>query len=132
MANSEYKPIEDKMKKTVEALANELSSLRAGRANPAVLEKVKINYYGVPTPINQVANISVPEARLITIQPWDSSLLKDIEKGIQASDIGINPNNDGKIIRLTFPALTEERRKELVKNVKKYGEEAKIHIRAIR
>ena len=126
------KPIENKMQKTVDALSNELSSMRAGRANPAVLDKVRVNYYGVPTPVNQVANITVPEARMIIIQPWDSSLLKDVEKAIQASDIGINPSNDGRVIRLTFPPLTEERRKDLVKTVKKFGEESKIHIRNIR
>ncbi len=132
MAKNEYKPIENKMQKTVDALSNELSSMRAGRANPAVLDKVRVNYYGVPTPVNQVANITVPEARMIIIQPWDSSLLKDVEKAIQASDIGINPSNDGRVIRLTFPPLTEERRKDLVKTVKKFGEESKIHIRNIR
>ena len=132
MSKSEYKPIEAKMQKAVEVLTSELATLRAGRANPAVLEKVKVNYYGVPTPVNQVANVTVPEARLIVIQPWDSSLLKDIEKAIQTSDIGINPNNDGKVIRLVFPVLTEERRRELVKVVKKYGEEAKIAIRNVR
>ena len=121
MSKSEYKPIEAKMQKAVEVLTSELATLRAGRANPAVLEKVKVNYYGVPTPVNQVANVTVPEARLIVIQPWDSSLLKDIEKAIQTSDIGINPNNDGKVIRLVFPVLTEERRRELVKVVNKYG-----------
>ncbi|NLY97461.1 MAG: ribosome recycling factor [Clostridiaceae bacterium] len=132
MSKSEYKPIEAKMQKAVEVLTSELATLRAGRANPAVLEKVKVNYYGVPTPVNQVANVTVPEARLIVIQPWDSSLLKDIEKAIQTSDIGINPNNDGKVIRLVFPVLTEERRRELVKVVKKHGEEAKIAIRNVR
>lgn len=132
MSKSEYKPIEAKMQKAVEVLTSELATLRAGRANPAVLEKVKVNYYGVPTPVNQVANVTVPEARLIVIQPWDSSLLKDIEKAIQTSDIGINPNNDGKVIRLVFPVLTEERRRELVKVVKKYGEEAKTAIRNVR
>ena len=132
MSNSEYKPIETKMQKAVDALSTELSTLRAGRANPAVLDKVRVNYYGVPTAINQVANVTIPEARMIVIQPWDTSLLKDVEKAIQASDIGINPNNDGKMIRLIFPALTEERRRDLVKTVKKDGEEAKILIRNIR
>lgn len=133
MANKdEYKPIETKMQKAVDALTTELSTMRAGRANPAVLDKVKINYYGVPTAVNQVANITVPEARMIVIQPWDSSLLKDVEKAIQASDIGINPNNDGRVIRLTFPPLTEERRRDLVKTAKKAGEETKVLIRNIR
>ena len=109
-----------------------LSEVRAGRANPAILNKVKIDYYGTPTPINQVAGVSVPEARLIVIQPWDVSVLKDIEKAILASDIGINPNNDGKVIRLAFPELTEERRKELVKDIKKMAEEAKVAVRAVR
>lgn len=132
MTNSEYKPIETKMQKTVDALHAELATLRAGRANPAVLDKVKVNYYGVPTAVNQVANITVPEARMIVIQPWDSSLLREVEKAIQASEIGINPNNDGKVIRLVFPPLTEDRRRDLVKTVKKNGEEAKILIRNIR
>ena len=109
-----------------------LSEVRAGRANPAILNKVKIDYYGTPTPINQVAGVSVPEARLIVIQPWDMSILKEIEKAILASDIGINPNNDGKVIRLAFPELTEERRKELVKDIKKMAEEAKVAVRSVR
>ena len=128
----EFNHIEEKMNKTVNALAESLAEVRAGRANPAILNKVKIDYYGTPTPINQVAGVSVPEARLIVIQPWDVSVLKDIEKAILASDIGINPNNDGKVIRLAFPELTEERRKELVKDIKKMAEEAKVSIRAIR
>ena len=106
--------------------------IRAGRANPAILNKITINYYGTPTPINQVAGISVPEARLIVIQPWDASILKEIEKEILKADIGINPNNDGKVIRLVFPELNEERRKEIVKDIRKLAEEAKISIRAIR
>ena len=120
------------MGKTINNFAEKLAEVRAGRANPAILNKVKIDYYGTPTPINQVAGISVPEARLIVIQPWDLSVLKEIEKAILASDIGINPNNDGKVIRLAFPELNEERRKELVKDVKKMAEEAKVAIRAIR
>lgn len=132
MDKQAYKPIEDKMKKTVSALKDNLAGLRAGRANPAILDKISVDYYGVPTPINQLGNVSVPEARIILIQPWDAKMLKEIEKAIQKSDIGINPNNDGKAIRLVFPALTEERRKELTKTVKKEGEEAKVAIRAIR
>ena len=128
----EFNHIEEKMNKTVNALAESLAEVRAGRANPAILNKVKIDYYGTPTPINQVAGISVPEARLIVIQPWDNSILKEIEKEILKSDIGINPNNDGKVIRLAFPELTEERRKELVKDIKKMGEESKVAIRSIR
>ena len=128
----EYDKLEEKMQKAVDYLCEELAAIRAGRANPAILNKVKIDYYGTPTPINQVAGISVPEARLIVIQPWDGSILKDIEKAILASDIGLNPNNDGKVIRLAFPELTEERRKELVKEIKKIAEEAKVSIRAIR
>ena len=123
---------EEKMEKAVANLNERLKSIRAGRANPAILNKVKIDYYGTPTPINQVAGVSVPEARLIVIQPWDISILKDIEKAILASDIGINSNNDGKVIRLAFPELNEERRKEIVKEIKKIAEEAKVAIRAIR
>jgi len=132
MDSNSYKDVEEKMTKTVNVLKDDLSRLRAGRANPAILDKVTVDYYGVPTPINQLGSISVPEARTIVIQPWDAKILKDIEKAIQKSDIGINPNNDGKVIRLIFPVLTEERRKELTKTVKKYGEEAKIAIRSIR
>jgi len=132
MSTSEYMQVEEKMKKAISALKQELSRLRAGRANPAILDKVTVNYYGVPTPVNQLANISVPEARVIVIQPWDINTLKEIEKAIQKSDIGINPNNDGRVIRLIFSMLTEERRKELLKIVKKYGEESKIAIRNIR
>ena len=128
----DYSEIEEKMEKAIESLEQRLSEVRAGRANPAILNKVRINYYGTPTPINQVAGISVPEARLIVIQPWDVSILKEIEKAIIASDIGINPNNDGKVIRLAFPELNEERRKELVKEVKKYAEESKVSVRAAR
>ena len=128
----DYSEIKEKMEKALESLAQRLSEVRAGRANPAILNKVKIDYYGTPTPINQVAGISVPEARMIMIQPWDVSILKEIEKAILASEIGINPNNDGKVIRLVFPELTEERRKELVKEIKKYAEDAKVSIRNAR
>ncbi len=128
----DYSEIKEKMSKTIEGLTSKLSEVRAGRANPAILNKIKINYYGTPTPINQVAGISVPEARMIVIQPWDLSVLKEIEKSILASDIGINPNNDGKVIRLAFPELTEERRKDLVKEIKKYAEEAKVAVRNAR
>ena len=128
----DYENLKERMGKTISNFTEKLAEVRAGRANPAILNKVKIDYYGTPTPINQVAGISVPEARLIVIQPWDMSVLKEIEKAILASDIGINPNNDGKVIRLAFPELNEERRKELVKEVKKMAEEAKVAIRAIR
>ena len=128
----DYKNIEENMEKTISVFEQNLSEVRAGRANPAILNKVKINYYGTPTPINQVAGISVPEARLIVIQPWDASILKEIEKEILKADIGINPNNDGKVIRLAFPELNEERRKELVKEIKKIAEESKVAVRAIR
>ena len=124
--------LEERMNKTLSVLEENFSEVRAGRANPAILNKISVDYYGVPTPINQVAGISVPEARLIVIQPWDASVLKDIEKAILASDIGLNPNNDGKVIRLAFPELTEERRKDLVKDIKKIAEESKVAIRAIR
>ena len=128
----DFKNIEEKMDKTINVLVENLSEVRAGRANPAILNKITVNYYGVPTPINQVAGISVPEARLIVIQPWDASILKEIEKEILKAEIGINPNNDGKVIRLSFPELTEERRKELVKDIKKMGEESKVAVRSIR
>ncbi len=123
---------EEKMQKTLENLDREFNSIRAGRANPHVLDRLKVDYYGTPTPIQQVGNIQVPDARSIVIQPWESSMLKTIEKAIQSSDIGINPTNDGKVIRLVFPELTEERRKELAKDVKKKGEAAKVAIRNIR
>ena len=123
---------EEKMTKTISVFEENLAEIRAGRANPAILNKIMIDYYGTPTPINQVAGISVPEARLIVIQPWDGSILKEIEKEILKSDIGINPNNDGKVIRLSFPELTEERRKELTKIVKKMGEETKVAVRNLR
>ena len=123
---------EEKMKKTLAALESDYSTIRVGRANPKVLDKITVDYYGTPTPINQVGNITVPEARLIEIKPWESSLLKAIEKAINTSDLGINPSNDGKVIRLVFPELTEERRKELTKEVKKKGEDSKVAIRNIR
>ncbi len=126
------KSLEEKMSKTVSVLNNEYSSLRAGRASAAVLDKVRVDYYGTPTPVNQMAAISVSEARILTIQPWDASSLGAIEKAILASEIGINPQNDGKIIRLVFPQLTEERRKELGKDVKKMAEDSKVAIRSIR
>ena len=128
----DFSEFESRMNKTISVFEENLSEVRAGRANPAILNKISVEYYGTPTPINQVAGISVPEARLIMIQPWDTSILKEIEKAILASDIGINPNNDGKVIRLAFPELTEERRKELVKEIKKMAEESKVAIRAIR
>ena len=124
--------LESRMLKSVEVYEGNLSEIRAGRANPAILNKISVEYYGVETPINQVAGISVPEARMIVIQPWDASVLKAIEKAILASDVGLNPNNDGKVIRLNFPDLTEERRKELAKEVRKIAEEAKVSIRSIR
>lgn len=123
---------EEKMQKTIGNLREEYSSIRAGRANPHLLDKIKIDYYGQPSGLQAVANISVPEARTIMIQPWESSIIKDIEKAIMASDLGLTPSNDGKTIRLVFPELTEERRKELVKDVKKKGEEAKVAVRNIR
>ena len=125
-------PFENKMGKTIANLESEFGTIRAGRANPHVLDRIMVDYYGCPTPIQQVANVSVPEARMIQIQPWESSMLKVIEKAILVSDLGINPTNDGKTIRLLFPELTEERRKELVKEVKKKGEAAKVAIRNIR
>ena len=128
----ELNHIEEKMNKTISVLQENFSEVRAGRANPAILNKIRVDYYGTPTPINQVAGISVPEARLIVIQPWDISLLKEIEKEILKAEIGINPNNDGKVIRLVFPELNEERRKELVKEVKKMAEDSKVSIRSIR
>ena len=128
----DYSEIKEKMSKTISVFAENLAEVRAGRANPAILNKVRVDYYGVPTPISQMAGISVPEARLIVIQPWDASVLKEIEKEILKADLGINPNNDGKVIRLAFPELTEERRKEIVKDIKKMAEDAKIAVRAIR
>ena len=123
---------DEKMQKTMNNLSEEFGSIRAGRANPHVLDKIAVDYYGSPTPIQQVANVSVPEPRMIQIQPWEASMVKEIEKAILTSDLGINPTNDGKVIRLLFPELTEERRKELAKDVKKKGENAKVAIRNIR
>ncbi|MBQ8752223.1 MAG: ribosome recycling factor [Clostridia bacterium] len=127
-----FKTAEEKMNKSVNALQNEYASIRAGRANPAVLDKVSVEYYGTPTPVNQVAAVSVPEPRTVQITPWDKSLLKAIEKAILVSDIGINPQNDGSTLRLNFPPLTEERRRELAKGVYKYAEECKVAVRSIR
>ena len=132
ITQADYDKVEAKMQKSIDNLQENFNAIRAGRANPHVLDKIMIDYYGTPSPINTVANIQVPEARMITIQPWDASNLKEIEKAIQSSDLGINPSNDGKMIRLVFPILTEERRKELVKSVMKYGEESKVAIRNIR
>ena len=130
--NEKLQVYDTKMQKTLNSLDAELATIRAGRANPNVLNKLTVDYYGVPTPIQQAANISVPEARMIQIQPWDKSLIKEIEKSILTSDLGLNPSNDGSVIRLVFPELTEDRRKEIVKDVKKKGEAAKVAIRNIR
>lgn len=128
----ELKVFEEKMQKSVENLAENFNSIRAGRANPHVLDKIKVDYYGTPTPLQQVGNISVPEARIIQIAPWEKKMIKEIEKAINMSDIGINPTNDGATIRLVFPELNEERRKDLAKQIKKYAEEAKVAVRNIR
>ncbi|MCL2343495.1 MAG: ribosome recycling factor [Firmicutes bacterium] len=128
----DFKEYESKMKKTTEVLSTQFASIRAGRANAAVLDQITVEYYGTPTPIHQIASIATPDPRSLTIQPWDASSLKPIEKAILASDLGINPTNDGRIIRLVFPQLTEERRKELAKQVKKHGEDAKVAVRNIR
>ncbi len=128
----QLKEFNEKMQKSINVLANEFASIRAGRANPGVLDKIVVDYYGTPTPINQMAAVSVSEARILVIQPWDASTLKSIEKAILTSDLGINPTNDGRVIRLAFPQLTEERRKEIVKSIAKYGEECKVAIRSIR
>ena len=124
--------LSDRMNKVIDNLETNYSEVRAGRANPAILNKVSVEYYGVPTPINQVASISVPEARLIVIQPWDRSILSQVEKAIEKADIGIHPMNDGQVIRLTFPELTEERRKDLAKDIRKMAEEAKVAVRNVR
>lgn len=129
---AEYNEINAKMEKTINALDNEFKAIRAGRASAAVLDRIFVDYYGSPTPVNQLASISSPEARQLVIQPYDASALKNIEKAIQVSDIGINPQNDGKTIRLIFPPLTEERRRDLVKDVKRIGEDSKVTIRSIR
>lgn len=130
--NEKLQQFENKMSKAYEYLAADFATIRAGRANPHILDKIKVNYYGIPTPIQQVGNITVPEPRMIQISPWEKSLIKEIEKAIMASDVGITPNNDGSVIRLVIPELTEERRKELVKEVKKKGEEGKVAVRNIR
>lgn len=130
--NEKLTQFNDKMLKSIENMNSEFAAIRAGRANPHVLDKLRVDYYGTPTPIQQVANVTIPEPRMIQIQPWESSMIKVIEKAILASDIGITPTNDGKVIRLVFPELTEERRKDLVKDVKKKGEAAKVAIRNIR
>ncbi|WNF35429.1 ribosome recycling factor [Bacillaceae bacterium IKA-2] len=132
MSKEVLKSTEDKMNKAIEALRRELSTLRAGRANPAILDKLQVDYYGAATPINQLASITVPEARLLLIQPYDKSTLSDIDRAIQKSDLGLSPTNDGTVIRITIPTLTEERRRDLVKLIKKYAEEAKVGIRNIR
>jgi len=132
MDKTAFKSYSEKMAKTLSVLNDELATMRAGRANPAILNKLTIDYYGVATPVTQVGSVSVPEARTILFQAWDAGSLKEVEKAILKSDIGITPNNDGRALRLTFPPLTEERRKELTKTVRKYGEEAKIAIRAVR
>ncbi|MFD2371329.1 ribosome recycling factor [Brevibacillus sp. GCM10020057] len=132
MAQNVIKDMEDRMSKAIANLKRDLSTLRAGRANPAMLDRVMVDYYGTPTPISQLANISVPEPRMLTIQPWDKTALKEIDRALQQSDLGITPSNDGVIIRLVIPPLTEERRKELVKLAGKSGEEAKVAIRNIR
>lgn len=128
----DFNEVEQRMEKSIDVFIDNLSEVRAGRANPNILNKVSVEYYGTETPINQVAGISVPEPRMILIQPWDVSVLKEIEKAIQKADLGLNPMNDGKVIRLTFPELTEERRKELVKEVKKMAEDTKVAVRSIR
>lgn len=127
-----YEDVKQKMDKAISAMEHDFAAIRAGRANPAVLDRVMVDYYGTPTPVGQVGTISIPDPRMLMIQPWDASILHDIEKAILASDLGINPNNDGKAIRLNFPAPTEERRKELTKSVSKRAEEAKVVIRGIR
>ncbi len=130
--NSAIQEFDAKMKKTIEVVKGDFAGVRAGRANAAVLDKIMVEYYGTPTPINQVASISSPDPRSLVIQPWDASILREVEKAIQTSDLGINPQNDGKLIRLLFPQLTEERRKELTKQVKKYAENGKVAVRNIR
>ena len=130
--NELIKKTEERMDKSINALTREFATVRAGRANPSVLDKITVDYYGVATPIQQIATVSVPEARILQIQPWDTTTLKLIEKAIQVSDIGINPNNDGRVIRLAFPPLTEERRRDLVKEIKKIAEDSKVAVRSIR
>lgn len=130
--NERVKALDEKMKKAYDFLVSDLATIRAGRANPHVLDKIRVDYYGTPTPIQQVGNITVPEPRMLQIAPWEKTLIKEIEKAILSSDIGITPSNDGAVVRLVFPELTEERRKELVKDIKKKGEEGKVAIRNIR
>jgi ribosome recycling factor len=130
--NDKLKEYNDKMQKSFDFLKEDLASIRAGRANPHVLDKIKVDYYGTPTPLQQVGNVSVPEARIIQIAPWDKTLIKDIEKAIMMSDLGITPSNDGTVIRLVFPELTEERRKQLAKDIRKKGEDAKVAVRNVR
>ena len=130
--NEKLKEYNDKMQKSFDFLRDDLASIRAGRANPHVLDKIKVDYYGTPTSIQQVGNVSVPEARIIQIAPWDKTLIKDIEKAIMMSDLGITPSNDGTVIRLVFPELTEERRKQLAKDIRKKGEDAKVAVRNVR
>ena len=130
--NERLKNFNDKMQKSFDFLRDDLASIRAGRANPHVLDKIKVDYYGTPTPVQQVGNVSIPEARIIQIAPWDKTLIKDIEKAIMASDLGITPSNDGAVIRLVFPELTEERRKQLTKDIRKKGEDAKVAVRNVR
>ena len=130
--NEKLKDYNDKMQKSYDFLKEDLASIRAGRANPHVLDKIKVDYYGTPTPINQVGNISVPEARIIQIAPWEKNMIKDIEKALMTSDLGITPSNDGAVIRLVFPELTEERRKQLTKDIRKKGEDAKVAVRNVR
>lgn len=132
LSKSDYEAVETKMDKSIANLNENLNAIRAGRANPHVLDRITVDYYGAPSPLNAVANIQVPEARMITLAPWDPSMLREIEKAILASDLGITPTNDGKIIRLMFPILTEDRRKDLVKQVKTYGEETKVNCRNVR
>ncbi len=132
MNNGEYQEYTDRMKKTIDVMKTEFAAVRAGRANPSVLDHIRVDYYGEPTPIQQIASISTPDPRTLVVQPWDTTSIKPIEKAIQASDLGINPQNDGRVIRLAFPQLTEERRKELVKQIRKYGEDSKVAIRNIR
>ncbi len=129
---AELNEFKEKVTRTTEVLTTQFAAVRAGRANAAVLDQINVDYYGVPTPIRQIASIGAPDARTLTIQPWDASSLKSIEKAIQTSDLGINPQNDGRVIRLVFPQLTEERRKELAKQVRKYGEDAKVAVRNVR
>ena len=130
--NERIKEYNDKMQKSYDFLKEDLASIRAGRANPHVLDKIKVDYYGTPTPLQQVGNVSVPEARIIQIAPWDKTLIKDIEKAIMTSDLGITPSSDGAVIRLVFPELTEERRKQLAKDIRKKGEDAKVAVRNVR